>query len=147
MLTLVGKFLWYKQSLGFCILPIVPFTQRNAEVHAACCAPDRGADCSQGVPSTCDATCAEVLLPYWDDCEAALGATASAFENVVRECQEAAVDREGASLAMQLMLTCTDGTATEACVPECTADLHGDLLLANIDGEDSKYSCELHHGQ
>ena len=41
--------------------------------------------------------------------------------------------------------TATDGTATEDCVPTCTADRHGVLLLLNIDGEDSKLSCELHH--
>ena len=49
------------------------------------------------------------------------------------------------SLAEQLNVQCTDGTATEDCVPTCTADLHGFQLLLNIDGEDSKLSCELHH--
>ena len=49
------------------------------------------------------------------------------------------------SLAEQLNVQCTDGTATEDCVPTCTADLHGYQLLLNIDGEDSKLSCELHH--
>ena len=40
---------------------------------------------------------------------------------------------------------CIDGTASEDCVPTCTIGLHGVLLLLNIDGEDSKLSCELHH--
>ena len=48
---------------------------------------------------------------------------------------------------MQLSLTCTDGIDTTECVPACSPELHGDLLLANIDGEDSKYSCELHHSR
>ena len=30
-------------------------------------------------------------------------------------------------------------------MPTCTADIHGYQLLLNIDGEDSKLSCELHH--
>ena len=28
----------------------------------------------------------------------------------------------------------------------CSAALRGDLLLMNLNGDDSKYSCELHHG-
>lgn len=48
---------------------------------------------------------------------------------------------------MQLSLSCTDGVDTSECVPACSAELHGDLLLATIDGEDSKYSCELHHSR
>jgi hypothetical protein len=34
------------------------------------------------------------------------------------------------------MLSCTDDVSAEECVPPCSEDLHGDLLLANIDGED-----------
>ena len=58
---------------------------------------------------------------------------------------EATTLSQSLSLAEQLNVQCTDGTATEDCVPTCTADLHGFLLLLNIDGEDSKLSCELHH--
>ena len=31
-------------------------------------------------------------------------------------------------------------------MPECTEQVHGFLMLLNIEGEDSKLSCELHHG-
>ena len=40
----------------------------------------------------------------------------------------------------------SDGTAAADCVPECSEAYHGYLLLLNIEGEDSKLSCELHHG-
>ena len=46
---------------------------------------------------------------------------------------------------MQLGVECTDGTDTVDCVPECSPELHGYMLLLNIEGEDSKLSCELHH--
>eukprot|EP01047_Picozoa_sp_COSAG01_P062966 COSAG01_NODE_8089_length_2923_cov_3.175513_1_plen_486_part_00 len=42
-------------------------------------------------------------------------------------------------------LVCSDGSTN--CVPQCDSRLHGDLLLLAVNGEDSKYSCELHHGQ
>ena len=50
------------------------------------------------------------------------------------------------SLAEQLNLQCTDGTAAAECVPECSELYHGYLMLLNIDGDDSKLSCELQHG-
>jgi hypothetical protein len=31
-------------------------------------------------------------------------------------------------------------------VPECSEELHGFLMLLNIEGDDSKLSCELHRG-
>ena len=52
----------------------------------------------------------------------------------------------GRGLAEQLNLQCTDGTAAAECVPECSEGYHGYLMLLNIDGDDSKLSCELQHG-
>jgi hypothetical protein len=51
----------------------------------------------------------------------------------------------GSSLAHEFNLVCSGGTV-DSCVPACSAALRGDLLLMNLNGEDSKYSCELHHG-
>jgi hypothetical protein len=48
-------------------------------------------------------------------------------------------------LAHEFNLVCVDG-AVGSCVPACSEALRGDLLLMNLGGEDSKYSCELHHG-
>ena len=57
-------------------------------------------------------------------------------------------DSSGISLAEQLSLACTDDSLSDdECVPECGRDLHGCLLLLNIDGDDTKLSCELQHGQ
>ena len=46
---------------------------------------------------------------------------------------------------MQLGVECSDGTPAADCVPECTEQLHGFLMLLNIEGDDSKLSCELHN--
>ena len=45
----------------------------------------------------------------------------------------------------EFRLVCSDGSTN--CVPQCDSRLHGDLLLLAVNGEDSKYSCEFHHGQ
>jgi hypothetical protein len=45
-----------------------------------------------------------------------------------------------------MSVQCTDGTAAEACIPECGADTHGWILLLNLDGTDTKFSCSLAHG-
>ena len=122
---------------------------RTAEVHAACCTLP-GDDCSSGMPSACSAACADVLMDYWADCAVHLRIDKATYVEVhqaVQACQEADVSRSGEALAMQLSLSCTDGVDVRECVPACSADLHGDLLLATIDGEDSKYSCELHHSR
>ena len=52
----------------------------------------------------------------------------------------------GSSLAEQLSVQCTDGTAAEDCIPECNAVRHGFILLLNLDGDDTKLSCNLAHG-
>jgi hypothetical protein len=51
----------------------------------------------------------------------------------------------GGDLVHQFNLVCVD-SAVDNCVPACSAALRGDLLLMNLNGEDSKYSCEVHHG-
>ena len=118
---------------------------RTAEITAACCnEPEE--DCSSGPPAVCNAECASMVLGFWEDCQSELGKSLrTTFHEVVRQCQDADVGRADFSDAQQLQLTCTDGSASAQCIPECVPELHGDLLLANIDGEDSRYSCELHH--
>ena len=93
--------------------------------------------------------CAALLLPFWSDCRTALGPGGAQFEPAVQLCQAATVggDNRGISLAEQLSLACTDDSLShDECVPECGRDLHGCLLLLNIDGDDTKLSCELQHG-
>ena len=114
---------------------------RTTAVHLACCPGD---ECSSGHPGTCSAACADVFLPWWEDCEVALGKDGRQFEQTVALCE--AADGTSVSIAMQLGVECSDGTPAAECVPECTEQVHGFLMLLNIEGEDSKLSCELHHG-
>ena len=74
------------------------------------------------------------MKPYFSWLPGSLVAWA-AIHDVVEECQAAVVARAGESLAQQLMLSCVDDTSAIDCVPTCNETLHGDLLLANIDGE------------
>ena len=117
----------------------------SAEVTRECC-DEPGEDCTGGYPRTCNAGCAAVFLPFWSECESALGKDSRRFEPVVALCQ-ATVDSVLPSLAEQLNVQCTDGTPAAECVPDCSESFHGYLLLLNLNGEDSKLSCELHHGQ
>eukprot|EP01046_Picozoa_sp_COSAG06_P050265 COSAG06_NODE_7921_length_2333_cov_2.379141_2_plen_252_part_00 len=114
---------------------VIDVEGRTAEVNAACCSsPDD--DCSSGMPAACSAGCAEVLLPFWQDCSDHLRINGKAaftqIHRVVQECQEADVSRAGESLAMQLSLSCTDGSDATACVPECSAELHGEHRHRNF---------------
>jgi hypothetical protein len=117
---------------------------RSAEVTRVCC-DEPNEDCSGGYPHTCNAGCAATFLSFWDDCRSALGKSSQQFEPVVALCSDALASTRP-SLAEQLNVQCTDGKPPADCVPECTRAYHGYLLLLNIDGEDSKLSCELHHG-
>lgn len=37
-----------------------------------CCGSTAAEDCSQGFPARCSPACAELLVPYWDDCAATM---------------------------------------------------------------------------
>eukprot|EP01044_Picomonas_judraskeda_P008312 COSAG03_NODE_941_length_5251_cov_254.015334_5_plen_384_part_00 len=117
---------------------------RSAAVTAGCC-DEQTEDCTGGHPHSCNADCAALFLPFWADCRAALGTDSRQLEPVVALC-ESTVLRGAPSLAEQLNLQCTDGSAVEDCVPHCSERYHGFLMLLNIDGNDSKLSCELHRG-
>ena len=112
---------------------------RSQAITAACCT-EAGEDCNGGLPRNCNADCADTLLPFWEDCEAQLGAERAAFEEAAGLCRN-----RTPSLAEQLNVECTDGTPEADCVPRCNQTYHGYQLLLNINGEDSKMSCELHH--
>jgi hypothetical protein len=73
-----------------------------------------------------------------------LGENSIHFEPTVALCE--AVVRTAPTLADQLQVECTDGTAAADCIPHCAEDKHGVLLLLNIEGEDSNMSCELRRG-
>ena len=112
---------------------------RSQAITTACCA-EAGEDCSGGLPTTCNADCADTLMPFWEECQADLGAERAAFAEAAGICRGS-----HPSLAQQLNVECTDGTPEYGCVPRCAEEDHGYQLLLNIGGEDSKMSCELHH--
>ena len=121
---------------------------RSDAVNHECCDED-GEDCTGGYPRSCNAGCAAVFLAFWEDCQSALGKDTRSFEPVVDLCEAVAPavsTGAGGSLAEQMSVQCTDGTAAEACIPECGAETHGWILLLNLDGTDTKFSCSLAHG-
>jgi hypothetical protein len=126
---------------GACEAGALP--SRTQAITAECC-DEPSEDCTGGYPQTCNAGCASLFLPFWDECRSALGKDSRHFEPAVALCE--AASGGSLTLAEQLHVECSDGTAAADCVPECTEQVHGFLMLLNIEGEDSKLSCELHHG-
>jgi hypothetical protein len=61
---------------------------RTRAVNMECC-DEPSEDCSSGIPATCNAGCAAVVLPFFSDCSDALGAAAAAFDDVVALCHAA----------------------------------------------------------
>ena len=60
---------------------------RAAAMNAECC-DEATEDCSSGRPATCNAGCAHVMLPFFDDCSGLLGAAGAAqFDGVVKLCR------------------------------------------------------------
>jgi hypothetical protein len=122
---------------------------RAQAVQTECC-DEPSEDCSGGVPRICNAGCAAIFLPFWNDCAAQLHFQGNPiYEQTVAMCRAntEATDGSGgrSNLVREFQLICSDGSSS--CVPQCGPRLHGDLLLLAVNGEDSKYSCELHHGQ
>ena len=70
---------------GHCALQ--EMTQQTAEVNAQCCGTDDGM-CSSGIPTTCDAGCAAVFVPFWDQCGAAFADGGVDFLGVLALCEE-----------------------------------------------------------
>jgi hypothetical protein len=64
-------------------------TARTAAVHAECC-DEPTEDCSSGQPSTCNAGCAALLVPYFQDCQEQLakepGGVLAAVRSVAQTC-------------------------------------------------------------
>ena len=125
-----GRRMMQEAVLGACAA--TDLQCRTAQIAAACCDAPRGEVCSaNGQPQSCGSSCASVFLPFWSDFHAALGKDAAVFEPTVAMC-EASAGIE-VSIAMQLGVECTDGSAaTGDCVPECTEDLHGYLMLLSV---------------
>ena len=127
------------------------FAAQSAEVMAACCAATGGghrraqADCP--LPTICpSAQCADVFQTFYSSCRAELAASpelGAGLAALSASCNELMA---GSSMARQLNLQCTDASSPTTCVPDCSESLHGFLMLLNLEGADTKLSCELHHG-
>jgi hypothetical protein len=128
--------------------------KRVAAVGIACCAAadDGGsgnghrrtqADCA--LPAACPSeSCAATFLDFYDDCGGELGVQLDQYTSLYESCH--GMRQGSSSIAMQLGVECTeDGVSDGECIPECNAEVHGFLLLLNVDGNDLKYSCQLHH--
>ena len=104
------------------------------------------ADCP--LPEVCPSTrCAEVFQSFYSGCSAELEASPELGAGLAALSTSCSELLGGSSLAHQLNLQCTDTSlTTEDCVPPCNAEYHGYMLLLNIDGDDSKFSCNLAHG-
>ena len=128
------------------------FASQSAAVMVACCVATSGghrraqADCP--LPEICpSARCAQVFQPFYDSCTADLEATpelGTGLAALYASCNEL---QGGSSLAHQLNLQCTGASVSaEECIPTCNVDYHGYMMLLNINGDDSKFSCNLAHG-
>eukprot|EP01047_Picozoa_sp_COSAG01_P087719 COSAG01_NODE_20310_length_960_cov_1.006969_1_plen_277_part_01 len=123
----------YLQTGGQC----ANMAARAQSVQARCC-DEPTEDCSSGYPRTCNAGCAAVFLPFWAECGALLN-NAAVYQQTASLCRQAQQPSPGPGLAHEFNLVCANG-AVGGCVPACSEALHGDLLLMNLNGEDSKYS-------
>lgn len=86
---------------------------RTATLNGECC-DEESEDCSSGRPSTCNIGCARVLLPYFDDCAAALGVDAAAqFADVVALCH-ATVEASAPMVAVSYTVGGTPGSTPGA---------------------------------
>eukprot|EP01047_Picozoa_sp_COSAG01_P036824 COSAG01_NODE_2893_length_6905_cov_4.717455_6_plen_939_part_00 len=123
---------------------------RAQAVQDECCN-EPSEDCSGGAPHTCNSGCSSVFLPFWTDCSVALHLqNTPLYQSTVALCRAntgvsgGISNVGGGNVVREFQLVCADGSTN--CVPSCGTSLHGDLLLLAVNGEDSKYSCELHNG-
>ena len=117
---------------------LADLTSRLQAITDECC-DEPSEDCTAGIPTSCNAGCAAVLLPFYDDCSDELTeAEAGPIIDAVQDC------RATGSFLEQLNLVCSDGGT--GCVPACAEPLHGDVLVLTVEGVDSRLICNHGHG-
>lgn len=132
---------------------VTDLATRFGEIQRECCN-EATENCRSGMPSSCNAGCAEVMNTFWDECREPFThfnsqAEVTTFQTVLHMCADSTSALEKKSLAQDFGLVCSTaggGQAVSRCIPKCDESRHGHMLLATIDGEDSSYSCEIHHG-
>ena len=60
--------------------------------------------------------------------------------------QESQSPTQKLPIAKEFALTCSGDLPPKDCVPACDETTHSYMLLATIDGDDSSFTCEIHHG-
>ena len=123
--------------------------KRVVAVGIVCCASSGDghrrmqADCA--LPAACPSeACAATFVDFYDDCGVNLAEQLGEYTPLYESCQ--GMRQGSSSIAMQLGVECTeDGVSDGDCIPECNVEVHGFLLLLNIDGSDMKFTCQLHH--
>ena len=130
-------------------------------INVECC-DEPSEDCSNGFPRTCNAGCAALFLPFWRDCQAALGPHAAAnFRSTATQCRASAAaigggtepvcKRLGDTLAMDLSLAANDTaflywdavTFKHCCPPHITAA--GEVCQGGGDYPGCTGSCSLEY--
>eukprot|EP01052_Picozoa_sp_SAG31_P023968 SAG31_NODE_2010_length_6670_cov_3.036220_4_plen_1142_part_00 len=138
------------------------------EINIECC-DEPGEDCSGGRVHTCNPSCSERIMPLWSACQAKLGEAAEILREAAALCPTPASansnpEQHGKNPILvngdnsddnQLLFTslsanmymssCPAGHPADDCVPMCEEMTNGYLLILNINGEDTKMTCELHH--
>jgi hypothetical protein len=125
--------------------------KRVAAVGIVCCVADddghghRRMQAECALPAACPSeACAATFVDFYDDCGGELAGQLGQYTSLYESCQ--GMRQGSSSIAMQLGVECTeDGLSDGECIPECNAEIHGYLMLLNVDGNDLKYSCQLHH--
>eukprot|EP01043_Picozoa_sp_COSAG02_P014153 COSAG02_NODE_578_length_20075_cov_93.607930_10_plen_879_part_00 len=93
---------------------------RSAAVTAECC-DEEGEDCSSGAPASCNAGCAAVLVPYYQDCADSLqsfqggAALVEVIQTAALLCDEAVGLQIPGMVAAGYQCTCADGWSGEDC--------------------------------
>eukprot|EP01050_Picozoa_sp_SAG11_P006893 SAG11_NODE_556_length_8552_cov_8.500651_1_plen_344_part_10 len=113
-------------------------------INTECCdEPDER--CSNGRIQTCNDGCGALIMPLWTNCGPQLGPAAKILRDAVALCHEDDQFSYNEMSAHMFMATCPPGFPASDCIPLCEEPTNGYLLLLNIEGEDSKLTCELHH--
>jgi hypothetical protein len=118
--------------------------QHLSQINSECC-DEASEDCSGGAIHVCNAGCAALIQPIWAACKDALGAAAVIVQGAVNICPGGDQGGgAGAHAVQEFAMVCPDMVSTHNCVPKCRESINGDMLLLNIDGDDTKMTCELH---
>jgi hypothetical protein len=114
---------------------------RSAAVNAACC-DELAEDCSSGAPTTCNAGCSEVLVPFYQDCATALQQVqggydfTEAIQTAVLLCDESVGVQ---SPVAEYQCLCVDGWSGENCETQAGST---DLACCGVaDGTSGSGSC------